>query len=270
MGRIPRRYLDCIVYIYPSEQAAQSDEQRVGGSGFIVARVVPSGYQTFVLTNRHVINEIKNPVIRLNRMDGGVETFVTNILRWKNHPAGDDVSATQIDMSADDHDLAWIWTHAFLTPETMERFLGLGTDVAILGRYVGLDGKLRNNPAARFGNIAVPRTIMERNKFGNDQETFVVECHSVPGYSGSPVIAFLPSNALSEQALEASGLGPWLLGIDWMHFDDHEPVRDKHGIKSSQGLYVHANSGFAGVVPAWRIFELLAQFEAQASNVAEE
>jgi len=38
-----------------------------------------------------------------------------------------------------------------------------------------------NSPTARFGAIATPDTIQEVNSFGNAQETFVIECHSVAG-----------------------------------------------------------------------------------------
>jgi hypothetical protein len=263
MGRIAAKFLDCVVYIYPDKQAADSDE-RVGGSGFIVARQVVGGFQTFIITNRHVIKDVPNPVIRLNRRGGGLELFPTNLQRWTHHPEGDDISAIQIDVSAEDHDQAWIGLWSFVNPEIVSRFLGLGSDVAMLGRYSGIDGKLRNSPTARFGSIASSELITERNAMGNSQETFVVDCHSVPGYSGSPVIAYLPTTAASERAVENSGLGPWLLGIDWMHFDDHEPVRNKVGIKSSDGLYVKANSGLAGVIPAWRILGLINEFEAPA------
>jgi hypothetical protein len=50
--------------------------------------------------------------------------------------------------------------------------------------------------------------LSESNSFKKPQETIVIECHSVPGFSGSPVIAFLPSGALREAALENAGIGP--------------------------------------------------------------
>jgi hypothetical protein len=259
MPRMAKQFLDCVVYIYPDKAAADADEA-FGGSGFVVARHVKGGYQTFIVTNRHVIDKIPNPIIRLNRMAGGTETFATNIARWINHPDGDDLSAYQLDMSAEDHNQAWIWQHAFLTPKTMVDYLGLGSDVAMLGRFIGLNGMVNNSPTARFGAIAALDTIQEINSFGNPQETFVIDCHSVSGYSGSPVIAYLPSTAVSETALENSGLGPWLLGVNWKHFGSPEKVVKKDDGQSKKPPFIKGNSGLMGAVPAWRIPKLLDQF----------
>jgi hypothetical protein len=277
MPRIAKRFLDCVVYIYPNRSAADAD-QGYGGTGFVVARRVEGGYQTLIITNRHVIenkaNQVidhaieakANPVIRLNHMNGRAETFPTNRDRWKNHPDGDDLSAYQLDVSAEDHKQAWIWEEAFLTREKMDQYLGLGSDVVMLGRFIGFNGMVTNTPTARFGAIASPNTIEEGNSFGNAQETFVIECHSMPGYSGSPVIAHFPSTVLNETALENSGLGPWLLGVDWKHFARREEVIDKDGDDSGLGLFIRENSGLMGAIPAWRIPKLLNEFPSSVTG----
>lgn len=266
MPRIAKRFLDCVVYIYPDEESAASDKG-FGGSGFVVARYVTGGYQTFIVTNRHVIDNALDPVIRLNRIAGDAETFPTNRSWWRHHPDGDDLSAYQLDVSAQDHDQACIWEHGFITHETMKSNFGLGSDVAMLGRFIGLSGSVTNKPIARFGSIAAPDTIEEEITFkeqgssvSKNQETFVVDCQSVPGYSGSPVIAFHPTTALSEAAIENSGLGPWLLGVDWMHFETREKVLSKANGLEDFKPYVNGNSGLMGVIPAWRIPGLLGQF----------
>jgi Trypsin-like peptidase domain len=260
MPRIAKRFLDCVVYIYPDEKSALSD-QGFGGSGFVVARHVSGGYQTFVVTNRHVIEGALDPVIRLNRVSGGTESFPTNRSWWKHHPEGDDLSAYQLDISAYDHRQAWIWQNGFLTRDIWHQYLGLGSDVAMLGRFIGLNGLVTNTPVARFGSIAAPNVIEERNTFQSNQETFVVDCQSVPGFSGSPVIAFLPTTALAETAVENSGLGPWLLGVDWMHFGNPERVLSKDSGLEDFRPYIKGNSGLMGVIPAWRISALLDEFE---------
>jgi hypothetical protein len=130
----------------------------------------------------------------------------------------------------------------------------------MLGRFIGLNGLVTNTPVARFGSIAAPDPIEERNTFRKDQETFIVDCQSVPGYSGSPVLAYLPTIALSETAVENSGLGPWLLGVDWKHFGSPEKVLTKEGMLEEFKPYIKGNSGLMGVIPAWRILGLLKQF----------
>jgi hypothetical protein len=117
-----------------------------------------------------------------------------------------------------------------------------------------------NTPIARFGSIATPNRIEVWNSFQSNQETFVVDCQSVPGYSGSPVIAFLPTTALAETAVENSGFGPWLLGVDWMHFGNPEKVLSKDSGLEDFKPYIKGNSGLMGVIPAWRISVLLDGF----------
>jgi hypothetical protein len=48
MPRIAKRYLQCVGYIYPDKESAQTDKAH-GGSCFIVARLVDGGFQTFVI-----------------------------------------------------------------------------------------------------------------------------------------------------------------------------------------------------------------------------
>jgi hypothetical protein len=51
--------------------------------------------------------------------------------------------------------------------------------------------------------------------------------------------------------------GPYLLGIDWCHLCDTSPVTDKDGKKLEYGWKVSQNTGMAGVIPAWKIAEVL-------------
>jgi hypothetical protein len=182
--------------------------------------------------------------------------FATNRARWKDHPDGDDLAAYQLDISAEEYRHVWILESAFLSPDN--DYVGLGTDVAMLGRFIGLNGQVEVSPPPRFGAIASPTTVTEINSFKKPQETIVIECHSVAGLSGSPVIAFLPSGALREAALENAGIGPWLLGVVWKHFGSPDQVLDEDG--QEIGAYVTGNSGLAGAIPAWRIKKLLECF----------
>ena len=264
MPRIATRYLRTVVYIYRDQESAKADAIG-GGTGFFVGRLVDGGYQTFVVTNRHVIEKMANPVIRLNRSSGEPALFATNRARWKDHPEGDDVSVYQLDMSEKEHRHVFFWESAFLGSNN--DYIGLGSDVAMLGRFVGLNGQVEVSPTARFGSIASPDLVREANSFKHPQQTIVVECHSVPGFSGSPVIAYLPSTALTETSLENSGVGPYLLGVIWKHFGSPEEVLDEGG--KEIGAYVKGNSGLAGVIPAWRISDVLTIFAPSISGTFE-
>lgn len=67
MPRIPKSWLKSVVFIYSDKAKATSDEKG-GGTGFFVGRRVEGGWQSFIVTNRHVIDKLKNPVIRLNQV----------------------------------------------------------------------------------------------------------------------------------------------------------------------------------------------------------
>jgi hypothetical protein len=68
--------------------------------------------------------------------------------------------------------------------------IGPGEDVFMVGRFMDHDGgSQRNQPALRFGNIAMdPTPIMQENKVKAD--AYCVDLHSRSGYSGSPVFVY--------------------------------------------------------------------------------
>jgi hypothetical protein len=265
--RIADQFLQCVVYIYPDEQSAV-EGQWAGGSGFLVHSDWGDGVQRFagdfLVTNRHVIERIVDPVskkpadpiIRVNRVDGSVDPIRTNRNRWRSHPEGDDISGLRFDGLSSEHELLAVNESAFLNLSVVSNHnIGIGDHVAMIGRLVGHDGKVRNSPTARFGSISMMPGDKFMNDFNHEQESFLVDCTSIPGFSGSPVFLMFPSTARSTEALLTSV--NWLLGIDGMHGNDKEPVRTKDGEKSKEGLFVKANSGIAGVIPAWKITELL-------------
>jgi len=228
--RIADEFLQCVVYVYPSEDAAR-EGKKVGGSGFLVHSLCSDGAETrdeiFVVTNRHVIASMKDPVLRVNRRDGAIDVIKTNGNRWRSHPDGDDVSALPFHALSEEHQLLAINEGAFLRHSTVDDFnVGIGDSVAMVGRLVGHDGKMRNSPTARFGSISMMPGDRILNSFGYEQESYLIECHSIPGFSGSPVLLVLPSNVRSAGGLLLPGLGPWLLGIDWMHINNEEAVRN--------------------------------------------
>lgn len=259
--RIADEFLQCVVYIYPSEDSAR-EGKKAGGSGFLVHSRWSNGDQwvddNLIVTNRHVVEGIENPVLRVNRQDGNFETIATNTNRWLNHPNGDDISVLPFHALSENHQLLAINDSAFLNQTVIGDYnIGIGDQVAMVGRLVGHDGKLKNSPTARFGSISMMPGDKILNLFGCEQESFLVECHSIPGFSGSPVLLVLQSNVRSPGGLLLNGLGPWLVGIDWMHVNNNEPVRSADGTESKDGQFVRSNSGIAGVIPAWKIQELL-------------
>ena len=120
--RIANEYLNCSIYLYPSQESAEAGRW-AGGSGFLVHSqwYDAEGLKDslFVVTNRHVIGGMKgkDPHLRINLKSGGTKVLRTNIRRWVDHPEGDDISAYEFLEFDDDHDLLALQEQAFLRPE---------------------------------------------------------------------------------------------------------------------------------------------------------
>lgn len=281
MPRIKDRFTDVAVYIYSSLEDAE-DGNAYGGSGFIADVPFESDknlHYLYVVTNKHVIEKADPPVIRINRQDGKAECIPTRREQWKFHPDGDDVAVFHLDTEWERLRVATIRTNQFVTPELIvAEDIGIGDDTVMVGRFITHEGKQHNTPAVRFGNIAMmPKEKIESS--GYRQESFLVEVRSLPGYSGSAVLIYSPCamNDMSERRFgkprgvdmfsgKASGddimvdlaaKGPYLLGIDWCHLQKPVPVTDANGEPLQYGWVVTENTGMAGVIPAWKITEVL-------------
>ncbi|WP_156041783.1 trypsin-like peptidase domain-containing protein [Bradyrhizobium sp. URHD0069] len=272
MPRINDAFLDCVVYLYPSEAAAE-DGEKMGGTGFLVGRSAQAGNQViatlFVVTNKHVIDN-GSMVVRLNTQDGKKDVIPLDGAKWFTHPDGDDLAVCPIGLNVA-HRFQFVELNQFLTHEIIKTFdIGCGDDVFIVGRFVSHEGKQKNLPTVRWGSVAqMPwEPIIQDDGFA--QESFLVEARSISGFSGSPVfleippqviIPKLPKGMIPEQSKRPNmpfPLGPWLMGIDYCHMYAKEKVHSRiTGKPVSDDWYVRLNTGIMGVVPAWKLADIL-------------
>jgi hypothetical protein len=287
--RLADKYADCAVYIYKSRADAESGV-RQGGSGFIVMVPMdsnPALAHTYIVTNKHVITMAGDPVVRLNRKDGGMEFLETKSYEWVPHQAGDDISVLPFDIEEQDLKHSAIPITSFVTQSLVElEDIGIGDDTVMIGRFINHEGKQQNAPAVRFGNIAMMPKEKIRSPSNFDQESFLVETRSLPGYSGSAVLLYSPC-AMNDMSVRRLGVdksavkppfanrtpeeqnrfledfrvvyspkGPYLLGIDWCHLPVRATVRYRDS-EEPTNLVLDENSGMAGVIPAWKIIEVL-------------
>ena len=256
--------LSQIVYLYQSVADAEKGA-RLGGSGFFItlpSMIIPGSGVLFAVTNAHVI-ETGNTVIRLNTKDGKFDTFDFSEQEWILHHNREDLAICGMPrLDPNLHQTAEIAPVTFLKRHEVEAFnIGPGDDVFVVGRFINAQGKLRNIPSVRFGNIAqMPIEPIEQTRiFGKfQQESFLVEARSISGYSGSPVFLILHAT----QSRQRDGLRLHtdvfrLLGIQWGYIQDREPVRDSLDRPVDTGLNVKLNTGMMGVVPAWKLDDLL-------------
>jgi hypothetical protein len=254
--RIPDEYLDCVIYLYPSEVDADNGE-RAGGSGFLVG--VPTqglrqnGWFMYAVSNKHVIQNATT--LRLNTCDGKKTIMPTVRSSWLTHPDGDDLAVCPLSFDSRDYKFNHVPRATFLSKDVIKNFnIGPGDDVFMVGRFINHEGRQLNLPTVRFGNIAQMPWETIKQDDGFEQESFLVEVRSIGGYSGSPIFAFIPVASerpglkdwgKPENILRAHG--PWLLGIDWGYINNWGPVCRENGEPVNPGnpsaMQVRLNTG---------------------------
>lgn len=282
---IPNAFLDSCIYIYPSPETALTDSF-LGASGCIVSKELKSESIYFAVTNAHVLETIEEnggdaAVIRVNTKSGAVKSVSIKLSEWIRHSGGDDIAVCKVSPEND-----WRFTHfdqstflkqdylhdqisleapptASINPskqgdeEKWEEVhkIGVGDDVVVIGKYSQHPGRDRNIPAVRFGHISMtpidPVEQATRNHFM--QDSLLVECQSVSGLSGSPVLTQTRLD-LKHKSPNSSGTTyksmVILVGIDWGHFD----LTGQIDIPNTK---VRVPSGMMCVVPAWKISEVI-------------
>src|SRR5262249_39177458 len=175
---------------------------------------------------------------------------------WLLHPT-DDVAIARLDEAQNAGARYTVIPSTFLVTkeEITNRDIGVGDDVIFVGRFMPYDGVEINEPSVRFGNVSMmPKQPIPRED-GTHQESFLIEARSLSGYSGSPVF-FCERHGLGHRHILPE-FDLRLLGIDWGHMHLNQPVLMQGGAMQHPDLVVQANSGMMGVVPAWKIQELL-------------
>lgn len=267
LPNIPQQMLNSVVYVYPDLTSARVGE-RAGGTGFLtgVRTVDPNLHYVYVATNSHVVGQGEGRVLRFNTVDGGTDFLPIPDESWIHHPDGDDVAVAPIN-AAKHHAVHCIPEETFITRTLIEdefkpgeQGFGPGDEVFFIGRFMTHEGKQKNLPTVRFGNLSMlPWEPLVDPKRGVKQESFLVEARSLPGYSGSPVFIFRWSYIDANGSIQykvSSAIR--FLGLDWCHLRAFNSVLEKDRESPVQeGWLVEQNSGMMGVVPAWKLSEVL-------------
>jgi hypothetical protein len=260
MPRLPNDTVDIAFYLYPTENAARTGTD-AGGTGFWVFRAYERSPQLGVIifvTNKHVLQI--NRFLRLNRLDGGdPDVFEIEDDRLFPHRGPHDVAIilgygrgdvhqlrTRVDYTQllDSHDAA---------KNTYD--IGIGDDVVMVGRFIGHDGRERNRPSVRFGNISVDVGSIYNAEAGYAEESYAVEMRSRPGYSGSAVLVYALKSSTKRSSQKKEFV--MCLGVNWGHIMEPRPVLDATGKAVEPKQFIKAPTDMAGVVPSWRIKEII-------------
>lgn len=276
MPRIEDRFLDAVIYLYPSDVAANSGES-IGGSGFLLVDLLSDRKfgLMYAVSNWHVIYNFNSPVIRLNTRRGEKEVIPLKQGDWFEHGSYDLAVAPLSVLDREIYKYACVSTNDFLTQDIIkDHDIGPGDDVFMVGRFVSHEGKQRNLPLIRFGNISMMPYEKLADSYGRKQKVFLVEMRSLVGFSGSPVFVFLASNVVRQSDINEDGTfkrgaeheitmrGPWLLGVDCADLPYRERVFQVVKIagvqKDMETDYVaYSNSGQMAVIPSWRLLDFL-------------
>jgi hypothetical protein len=267
MPRIQEWVTECVLYMYPSVADAEAGA-KAGGTGFLVQ--IPSEVHAdwsylAAVTNRHIIELEKSPVIRLNTKSGEKDILNCKPESWTFHPDGDDVAVRHLGLNHEYHKFLSVPAKYMLTPKLVEELaIGLGEDIYLTGRYINHEGTQRNIPTVRFGTIAMMNEEPIEGYRSHMQESFLAEVRTIGGYSGSPVQVILPKERWFEHPdfkdrSDQAHL-QWLLGIEWCNI----PLTPQPIYRRSQGMlrpypkyYARENTGMSGVIPAWKILDIL-------------
>jgi hypothetical protein len=292
MPRISDDLLDCAVYLYKDSKSALKGVGQ-GGSGFLVG--VPFGMAElrapswmtstmlsnrdpflYVVTNWHVIRKGFRAV-RFNTLEGLIDAV--ELTSWACHPTADLAIHRVPDNLA--YKYKYVPYNIMLTPGDVAYLdIGVGDDVVSVGRFVHV-GKQSNRPVARFGHIAmmpfedepiaVEHYFDDHPKIVRRKEvSFLVESLTIPGYSGSPVFLRVPPwelreaqegtfrRELARRFFDQPGNPAMeLLGVSWgwIYGQDEEVPLKVGGRECKADL--RPNTGMMGVVPSWKLLELL-------------
>jgi hypothetical protein len=196
MAVIPPFYLDCVVSI----GIPHNEQTNWTGTGFIVGRFFEmlegkKSYKLFLVTNKHVLQDKNDIVIRFSDAEHKkIIDYPITLIRegkriWHGHPAEEvDVASFFIN-----HEMLQNDSAAFSCFSLDENAVGIdemkdmgvyeGDAVNVLGFPMGIVSDQAMYVIARYGIISRIRDVL------NGQETsFLIDSNIFPGNSGGPVI----------------------------------------------------------------------------------
>ena len=267
MALIPPFFLDCVVAIGTLNE---NGEKIWIGTGFLIGKFMKQNedktknYSIYIVTNKHVLKNLKQIVIRFNpQTDQVAKDFVIDAIDgdgkqiWTGHAnINFDVAVIQINgktlekeglkfgLFASDDSL-------ISKSDMIDKGISEGDFVFVLGFPMGLVGVDRQNAILRSAVIAKIRDFFE-----NRNTDFVVDAFVFPGNSGGPVVLKPELTKISgTKSIKSAGL----IGI----IKSYIPYQDV-AISQQTGqarVIFEENTGLALVEPVDHIMETIEEDE---------
>jgi len=218
------------------------------GTGFFfVADVGPGQMLPLLITNRHVLEDGSSCQVRLHTQLKGkiqaenVEYLITDLQKSAVYHPDPDIDLAAIAMlpitneieSKGKYPAIFYLKASELPPDGALEKLGPATDVLVVGYPAGYYDMTNNYPMFRKGITATHPAV----DF-NGAASFVVDCTTTPGSSGSPVILLREGAFTSEGALVLGGKEFMLLGIVYAElvYDDQGELVPVSPVNSAENL----------------------------------
>ncbi len=197
MALIPPFFLDCVVAI----GAPTVDGTNWIGTGFLVGRPLPEEgtsekiYNTFLVTNKHVLQNQQSIILRFNSIQGTetrdypINLFKDRSQTWVGHPSENiDVAVQFINpnvLSQDSTRFSYFKLDetCMNTTEMLRSGVSEGDQLYVLGFPMGIVTHTSNYVIARGGVLSRIRDVLS-----NHQTNYIIDASVFPGNSGGPVV----------------------------------------------------------------------------------
>jgi len=218
MSLIPPFFLDCVVSIGIVNQG----QNNWIGTGFIVGRPSIDGndnkvYHTFLVTNKHVLENKQNIILRFNSLeknppiDYPINLYQNDQWIWVGHSSEEvDVAVFYINPQTLQNDSAQFSyfrmdEHVMSVTDMKNNGVSEGDGLFVLGFPMGIIAPQKIYAIARTGAIARIRDIIE-----GQQSPYPIDATVFPGNSGGPVV--IRPETMSIQGTKSIGKAA-LIGI---------------------------------------------------------
>ena len=255
----------CIAFVF----IKNGESVHPNGTGFFVS--IPTGYDDsksykYFVTAKHVLQDLNGNFhpsigIRINKQNEGSDIIwlQKDALHIYTHH-DNDVDIALFPFVPDDniYDYLSIGMELLSNPNIIrEDKIEEGVDVLFTGLFTSHIGEKRNQPIVRFGKVALLSDEKvewrEENKPPQKLDLYLMECQSYGGNSGAPV--FFKLDRLRDAGSNTiKGEQYYLAGIMKGYFNATNPIQVT---QTDYQLHVTQNIGIAGVVPAFKLYEIL-------------
>lgn len=157
--RVPDEFKDCVVFVGRQQKYKNQLRFQAVGTGFLVALGDSSAASPYLVTARHVAEDCRSKFfIRTNTTEGKYRFIASETNpKWYFHPSEENVDVAVYPwVPPEDTSRKFLPEQMFLTDEMIKKKnIGVGDALIVVGLFSQHEGRTRNEPIIRTGNIAM-------------------------------------------------------------------------------------------------------------------